>query len=150
MRKLNAKTWMIIGLIIVLLFGVWNAVWFILTNNRYDDFLKAVPKSKFGNHIIKKDGYVYNVKRPDYLSFTGNLGINNPEARETLIIWPLIDGSYEFGVRLQKDGIIYELSLDEQMQPVDQNDKQTNILIQELKPEITALYEKANSMWKLD
>lgn len=146
----KVKNFTILGLILVVLFGVWNIVWLIMTNNRYESFLEAVPKSKLGNHIIKIDGYSYNVKRPDYLSFTGNLGINNPEEGKSLIIWPLINGGYEYGIRIQKGKEAYEFYLNEQLEPIDKDNKQAAKLVQEFKPEIAALFEKANSMWDLE
>ncbi|MGF7049401.1 hypothetical protein J2T13_003912 [Paenibacillus sp. DS2015] len=151
MKRVKAKPIMITGIILIfLLFGVWNLVWLIMTNNRYNGFLEAVPKSKFGNHTIKKDRDVYNVSKPGYLSFTGNLGINNPEEGYALIIWPLIKGGYEYGFRVQKEGKVYEFYLNEQLKPMDEDNKQVAKLVQEFKPEIAELFEKANSMWELE
>ncbi|MNW45226.1 hypothetical protein D3C74_224850 [compost metagenome] len=149
MQSVKVKILIIVGLILVLLFGVWNIVWLIMTNNRYADFLEAVPKSKFGNHTMKKNGYSYNVKRPDYLSFTGNLGINDTDGGNSLIIWPLINGGYEYGIRIQTRGEAYELYLNEQLEPINKDNKQAAQLVQEFKPEIAALFEKANSVWDL-
>lgn len=147
MKKSKIKILLITGSIVILLFGIWNIVWLVMTNNRYDVFLDSIPKSKYGNHIIKKDNYVYNVSRPGYLSFTGNLGINDPEGGNALIIWPLIKGGYEYGIRITKEKKVYEIMLDDQMKPINKNDKTASELVEELKPEIIALFEKANSMW---
>lgn len=140
---------LIILSVLVLLFGLWNIVWFIMTNNRYEAFLSAVPESKHDNHVIEKNGYVYSVKRPGYLSFTGNLAIISSEYKETLIIWPLMDGSYEYGIRVQKDGQVHELTLDEQLRPIDPNDSRIASLVADLEPQINALYKKATDMWDL-
>lgn len=150
MQNKRIKLIILVGLIALLLFGLWNVTWLVMTNNRYSDFLKAVPKSEFGNHILKKDTYVYNVKRPDYLSFTGNLGINNPEKGTALIIWPKITGGYEYGIRIQAQGKAYEFYLNEQLEPINQSNQQTLKLVQKFKPEITLLLGLANEMWNLD
>ncbi|OAB40798.1 hypothetical protein [Paenibacillus glacialis] len=147
--KQRVRIFIIVGLILVLLFGAWNVAWLITTNNRYDGFLKAVPKSEFGIHVIKKDGYVYGVSRPGYLSFTGNLAINNSDEGNSLIIWPLIKGGYEYGIRIQQEGKVYEIFLNEHLKPAD-NDDTKNQIFQQLKPEIDMLFEKANLMWNLE
>lgn len=64
MRSLKSKIVITISVSLIVLFGIWNVVWYVVTNNRYHDFLTVVPKSQFGNHILKKDGHVYNVEQP--------------------------------------------------------------------------------------
>ncbi|SMF24073.1 hypothetical protein SAMN02744102_02161 [Paenibacillus barengoltzii] len=59
MRSLKSKIVIIISVSLIVLFGIWNVVWYVVTNNRYHDFLTVVPKSQFGNHILKKmDMYI--------------------------------------------------------------------------------------------
>ncbi|MGO4546775.1 hypothetical protein AB4Z29_18420 [Paenibacillus sp. 2TAB23] len=114
-----------------------------LTKNRYQDFIVAVPKNERRTYVIQEEGYAYSVKLPDYISFTGNLAITNSEKGELLIIWPLINGGYEYGMRFQKDGEAYEIYVDDNMQPVNKDDVQTVQLVQKYKSEIDELFERA-------
>ncbi|OBZ11506.1 hypothetical protein A7975_20685 [Bacillus sp. FJAT-26390] len=134
----------------LILFGVWNLAWLFITKNRYHDFTEAIPKTEGGSYITTKDGYIYNVKLPDYLHFTGNLGIANHDKGEALIIWPLINGGYEYGIRLQKDGVAHEIYVDENMNPIDKNDTDSVQLIEKYKAEANGLLARANEMWDLN
>ncbi|MWC27098.1 hypothetical protein [Paenibacillus sp. MMS18-CY102] len=150
MRKLIRNKFVIVLLVALLLFGAWNLVWLIMTKNRYHGFLEAVPKNERGTHVISDDeGYSYNVKTPDYLHFTGNLGVSNFEKGEALIIWPLINGGYEFGFRLQKDGKAFEIYVDEHMNPIDTSDENMVELVKKYKAEIDAMYARAEKVWDL-
>lgn len=147
MTKVSIKK---ILLIVILIFGVWNLSWFCITTIKYNKFVKVIPKNKWGLHFIEKeDGYLYNVKKPSYLSFTGNLGVSNKEKGEILIIWPLISGGYEYGFRLQKDGVAYEIYVDENMEPIDKNNSVATQNVKENKAELEKLFSKANKMWQL-
>ncbi|WP_054026401.1 hypothetical protein [Bacillus sp. FJAT-28004] len=64
--------------------------------------------------------------------------------------WPLIGGGYEYGIQLKKEDKVYQFYLNEQLEPMDKDNKQIAQLVQEFKPEIAALFEKANAMWDLE
>lgn len=151
MSKIRNNKVLVAAIIIILLFGAWNLTWYIQTQNRYAPFLEAIPENQSGTHSIRKaDDYVYNVKAPDYLSYTGNLGVSNLDKGEALIIWPLMSGDYTYGFRLTSKGQTYEIYVDKNMEPVDKNNEETNQLVQQFKPQLDALYEKALNTWDLE
>ncbi|WP_422659872.1 hypothetical protein ACK8P5_04925 [Paenibacillus sp. EC2-1] len=151
MRKKNLKVPLIILVsILLLLFAAWNIAWILLTNNRYEDFLKAVPKSKFGNHIIRKDDYVYGVNRPTYLSFTGNLSVNNSKEGKLLIIWPLMNGKYEYGIMIKKKDKVYQVHLNHDLTPIKKNSLIEQRIAEDLKLEVTELLKRAKLVWDLE
>lgn len=146
MNKINGKR---IIIFIILVFVVLNASWFLITTIKYNKFVKVLPKVKYGSYGTKKeDGYNYSVKKPGYLHYTGNLAVSNSEKGELLIIWPLISGGYNYGIRLQKDGIAYEIYVDENMKPIDKADTHSAQNIEEHKAGVEALLSRANKMWQ--
>jgi hypothetical protein len=134
-------------LIIVLLFAVWNVSWYVMTSTKYNKFLEVIPENEWKLPFVKKDGYVYNVKKPAYLSFSGNLGISNDNKPEALIIWPQISGGYVFGFRVEENGQAYEIYVNENMEVVDTKDTIGTSKVEEYKPVLTELFKKANEMW---
>lgn len=148
MRRINVKK--IFG-VIILGFVVLNLSWFSITTIKYKKYIKDIPKIKNSSYGIKKeDGYNYHVKKPDYLQYTGNLAVDNYEKGKLLIIWPLIFGGYEYGFRIQEEGGAYEIYVDENMNPIDKEDKIAIEKFQEHKTELEELFSKANEMWKLE
>jgi len=147
MTKVGAKK-MTIALIAVL--AAWNLLWFLITTVQYHTFIAVVPKDRSGLHYLKnEDGFSYYVKKPDYLSFSGNLGVLNEPMQEALIIWPRLFGGYQYGFRLQKDGKAYEIYVNEQMEPLDGSDPTAVQKIEEYQTELTGLFSRANALWNL-
>ena len=124
--------------VLVLIFAIWNITWFVFMNNTYEPLLDAVNSQE---HLVLEDscvydGYRYSVFPPSYLSFSGNLtisiyddeNIEDGETRSSLLIWPKINGEYEYGISLrvfdidsEKDGFSFEsysFILDEKMEPL--------------------------------
>lgn len=150
MSKIIKNKWLIILLAALLLFGIWNLVWYLSIQSRYNSFEKVLTLHESGSYyIVDEEGYTYSVNHPDYLRLTGNLGISNLKKGEALIIWPLATGGYEFGFRLQKDGSAFEIYVDENMNPVDKNDAKVVQLVNEHKDVLDKLYAKANKVWDL-
>ncbi|WP_066506473.1 hypothetical protein [Abyssisolibacter fermentans] len=132
---------------LISLFLIWNLIWVSVVNLRYNEFLKDIPKNKWGRYFKEKDGYIYSVKKPDYLRLTGNLAVNNNKKGEALIIWPLMFGGYKYGFRLQKDGLAHEIYVDEHMEPIN---KENKVLIEKYNVELKQLFDKAKQMWEFD
>lgn len=65
------------ALVLVLLFSIWNIVWFIMTNNRYEAFLSA------DGIRVQKDGQVHELTLDEQLR-----PIDIPTIRELLHWWP--------------------------------------------------------------
>lgn len=147
MIKINGKK---ILIFIILVFVVLNISWFSITSIKYNKFVKDLPKFGPGHSYgTLKDGYNYHVKKPNYLHYTGNLAVSNSETGELLIIWPLISGGYKYGIRVEQDGVGYEIYVDENMKPIDKDDTYSVQAIEENKASIEALLSKANEMWDL-
>ena len=100
-KKKSSKTTLIILLTVVFLFIVYNIVWGLVIQNKYGVYITGMDEiySLRTYAIADKDGYTYNVKIPDYLSYTGNLGVQPSSGGEcALLIWPGIGKETEFGV----------------------------------------------------
>jgi hypothetical protein len=145
-KKVNGKT---IIILILSIFAIWNLSWFLITTIKYQKYVEVIPKNEFGVHVKEKDDYLYNVKKPGYLHFTGNLGVSKTDSMDGLIIWPLLNGGYEYGIRFQNGDEIFEILVDENMKPIDKDDKVAAQQVEKNKEEIERLISKANKMWQL-
>lgn len=98
--KTHRKVAIISGVFILLLigFGVYNIIWYNYVTEYWEKYLEKVERStEFGEHevycITDKEGIDYLVKKPNYLSYVGNLSIAYPQDKSpvTLLIWPYQD-----------------------------------------------------------
>jgi hypothetical protein len=138
-------------IIVIVLFLILNAIWYIFTTQRYSPFTDAVPLNDMGIHYIEKEGYSYSVKKPDYLYYTGNLAVNHPDRESSLIIWPEVNGKYTLGFRLQENEEAFEIYLDEKLTPLEEYED-TDVASQKVKEhqkEINDLFSKADQMWNI-
>lgn len=151
MKKVNVTNVLIL---MASIFLILNLSWFLITTIKYHEFIEPIPKNKYGLHFIKKDGSMYSVKKPDYLHYTGNLAVDNTQKQTSLIIWPLINGGYKYGFRVQESEsqTAYEIYVDENLKPTDKDkDDPTSIQkVTEHKAELEDLFIKANKMWNLE
>ncbi|WP_062350432.1 hypothetical protein [Bacillus kwashiorkori] len=135
--------------VIVLLgiFATWNIIWLIYVNVKFEKYMEAVPKNDLGAHILEKDGYVFNVKKPEYLSFTGNLGVSKLNSLDGLIIWPLLFGGYEYGLRLQTEEGVLEITVDDNKELLQS--KMNKTTYDKYKEDIEKLFAIAEEVWDL-
>lgn len=144
--KWTTKIVLIAGSVFIL----WNIAWFFVINASYQKYTEPVPKLH-GVNIKEDDGYVYLVKKPEYLRLTGNLGISKKDSLDGLIIWPLLDGGYEYGIRLQKgNGEIYEILIDKSLNPINKADAVAMKVLEENKKQVHELASRANEMWNIE
>lgn len=138
-----------------------NIVWFIWVQSTYNNFINNMQKDEEFSIIVPSyymtddEGFDYNVKYPDYLGLTGNLGVSLPWVdydnpwTDSLIIWPSITGECTFGV------VLYEEDEDnnviEHQIYVDKNgnalDKQYDDIISRHGENINTLLNKAKNQW---
>lgn len=150
-KRFKNKIVSVIG-VILLLFGLYNLIWYIIVSDKYNDFIvdmeEIYPNRTYV--INNKDGYTYNVKIPDYLSFTGNLGVHPYEGGDCgLIIWPGIFEETTYGVFITSDdGRTHAVMLTEERMPLGDAPEQTKQLVEENKDKIDALFDRACEMWK--
>jgi len=71
------------------------------------------------------------------------------DSMEGLIIWPFLFGSYEYGFKVQKDGEVYEINLDEALNPIDQGDETAARLLEEYGDQLQTMLSKAKEVWNL-
>lgn len=165
--KIKKRIWLFISLVLVVVFILWNILWLLFLDSTYKPLIDAVNNYEFSiaedNCIY--DGYSYNVFKPSYLSFSGNLSmslycedeIENNETRCSLLIWPKLSGNYEYGVTLRvykKDNDkevfsfdIYAFLLDEKMNPIEKLDPLELEIYEKEKDVIKSMYMKAHYMW---
>ncbi len=146
MKKISVKKLLVIALS---MFIIYNLVWFLTTTIKYDKYTKAVPKNEYGLHYTVKDGYTYNIKKPFFFSFTGNLAVTKNGAGKSLIIWPKIFGGYTYGFHIRKDESDYQIYVDKNYNPINKDDEVTVQKVNECKTELEELFSKANEMWQL-
>lgn len=86
--------------VLLVLFAVYNAVWFAYREIRYSPFTENVPKT-YGVYLTSKDDISYSVSKPSYLSFTGNLALTDEKTTEGLIIWPEFLSGYKYAAVIE-------------------------------------------------
>ena len=131
------------------LFCMYNVFWFISVQYKYKDYLEAVPE-EMGVHVQfdERDNVTYNVKKPDYLSFTGNLGISDKEGL-SLIIWPsLLKSDFAYGVRIQNDTRTHEIYINEKLEAITDY-SEDRLIIEKYHNDIEKLFEKAEKKFKI-
>lgn len=149
MKKKGLKKGLKIGLAMLILFAVYNALWLGNLYFTYHPFTKAVPRHESGMYVYYDPGmnYSYNVKLPDYLSFTGNVGVSDNNG-SGLIVWPGFFGQKRrYGVLVYDGTQTYRIYVDENMKPVAP-DEELSKVYREHEDEILKLWEAAQSKWK--
>ncbi len=145
-RKLKTVLLVVVGL-----FVLYNLVWLFLVWNRYHGFTEGMRELySYQTYVIdEKDGYTYNVKIPDYLSFTGNLGIHAYEDADcALIIWPGIFKETTYGAFVPTpNGVSQGVMLTADGMPEEDAPEQIKQLVAENRESLDMLFEKAREQW---
>ena len=139
-----------IFVVILALFLVWNVSWLLITTIKYKGFVEKVPENEHGNYIHREEGYLYNVRKPEYLRFKGHLFVSAPNTKHVMI-WPLLTGGYEYGFTLpveEKNGS-HTFYFNEKMELL-QPENNEGIEIENYMDDIEDLLSKANEMWELE
>lgn len=148
----------------LLIFAIINIFWFI-NWYKYNDYKDAVGYDDIGDRYftVDSEGYRFAVFAPDYLRFTGNLTVGNNLWEEesenctcSLIIWPLFNGDYNFGINIyvpisSETGYTYEcysFLLNENGECLTENlSSDEERILNENYSLIQKTYEKAHDMW---
>lgn len=145
--KKNKKRGVYIILWLFLLFLLYNIFWLVWRTHKYSEYTQDFePLTKYMRYVHTDEDYTYNIKLPDYLSYTGNLCVATRDGKYALLIWPQKNGQYEYGVQLEIDKKIYSIMIDEQL---NTNDPQDQSLIVPYKQTIIDLFNKATDMWNI-
>lgn len=137
--------------ILFLLFAAYNVFWMTVVWSVYRDFLpgtkEVYPLRTYA--IDDLEGYTFNVKIPDYLSFTGNLGVQPKEGgRCALIIWPGIFRETRYGVFLPVgDGGFYGVYLTENGEALPDAPDRVRRLVEANRETIDELFARADALW---
>lgn len=137
--------------VFLLLFTVYNLFWMTVVGAVYRDFLpgtkEVYPLRTYA--IDDLDGYTFNVKIPDYLSFTGNLGVQPKEGGQcALIIWPGIFRKTRYGVFLPVGGGgFYGVYVTENGEALPDAPERIRRLVEENREAIDELFARADALW---
>ena len=145
------KSGLVVIKLILLLFVAYNIVWYLFSYckyNKYEEDFKEFADS--GKKIyVDDEEYQYSVKKPDYLSWVGNLAITDKNMENSVIIWlDSIGSGMTSGVM-----ILDENSEEIQIEMKDTRtalDKRNQKFVDSYNDEITKLYDKARDVWKLE
>ncbi len=168
----NKKHKFIIALIIAAaaIFAVYNVVWLVFAHAKYYNYQKAVgyDEELKRYYYRDQDDYVFSVRHPNYLSFSGNLSITPvitgedsaaaQDIRVHLTIWPSAFGDdYEFNVTIQlpdKDNAesetkynSYNFTLDGDQKPINSLSSEEQEVLESNRASIDLIYKKARDMW---
>lgn len=154
MKKIFKKKLIITVGVIIILFGTYNLIWYKIVFDKYNNYIVDM-KEIYANRtyaIDNKDGYTFNVKIPDYLSFTGNLGVQPYEGGGcSLIIWPGIFEETTYGVFITSDnGRNQSVMLTEERMPLSDAPEHIKQLVEENRDEINVLFDQAFDLWQVN
>ncbi|MEG0978802.1 MAG: hypothetical protein RSD17_03850 [Oscillospiraceae bacterium] len=131
-------------IILIVLFGIYNAIWSIIINDIYSpvqDFLDGKE------YITDEEYYSYSLSKPYYLQYTGNLAVTDKDGNYVLLIWPVVFGEDEYGVLINGDKETYSVYVDKFMKAKDPREQ---YIIDEHKAQVEKLFEKANKFWDIN
>lgn len=150
MIKKRSKITIFLG-IVLLSFVCYNLIWYCIIWGTYGDLVQGMDELyRHRTYVIdERNGYTYNVKIPDYLSYTGNLGIHpNKDSDCALIIWPGIFKETKYGVFLSDKGENYSIELTAQREAKPDAPKEIKSLVEKNKDKIDELFDRAQEQWK--
>lgn len=146
--KKQIKIMAIITLIILLIFGIINIVWYKVIHSEYAPYTIGLEEFKKNvSYVLEEDGFLYNVKLPDYLSFTGNLCVATNDGKYALLIWPnAFNNSAEYGIQIEnEDKEILSIMVDKNINAFEDHQEE---VINDNREIINELLEKAKGRWQ--
>lgn len=154
--------WKMPFIFLILFFFVYCAVWSDNVTSRYEPYCKALGKDVgVGRTAAEKDGYMYSVHKPPFLSFTGNLSIsenlvvkeNQPaETYVNLCIWLRGIRRYEIEVMLiefeagSSNGVATQFMVDRHGDLLDDTSENRR-LYEKNRKKIEKIYRLSYEMW---
>lgn len=145
------KKYKIIFTVGIALLVSYHLVWFSIYYLKYSPYTENIPKTENGKYVLQENDYYFSVKKPSYLTLTGNLAVMNEKENLSLIIWPLLTGGYEYGLQiLDDDGVQYSVMIDSDSNYLvddssgDLNETHMNKLIETKRAEIEEIMSEAN------
>lgn len=142
---------------LTLVFFAANAVWLAWSRGKYIAFTENLERNKEIETLMTpryigtdSEGFDYGVKYPDYLTLTGNLSVGMPADEENMytdaiIIWPKLDGTYEYGALLYDEEGSWQIEIDREGNVLN---AEYQDVIERHMENISVLLKKAEIMWK--
>lgn len=134
---------------ILVLFITLNIFWFFYTGNKYGELTQGMIEddARLSYHILESDQYVYNVKYPDYLSFTGNVAVGSPDNKAALIIWPGFFNQNKYGIQLIDDsGITNDIMVNKDMRALNPEYQE---ILNKQEQKVALVFDKAKNKWPI-
>lgn len=172
--KKGIKIVLCVLLALIVAFGAVSLAWYLTAYRAYDTYVEALSEqyetekvSAYGVYAVDEEGYSYYIKRPGFLSWTGNLSVSVPSRKlsngetllyvDSLIIWPAKDGC-EIGALLytyEKDdtGILstghqfYISNRGAYIPQNDDSDAEKRQILEERRTSVTIMLEKCFAIW---
>lgn len=145
------KSGLVVIKLILLLFVAYNIVWYLFSYSKYRKYEKDFKEfADSGKKIyVDDEEYQYSVKKPDYLSWVGNLAITDKNMENSVIIWlDSVGSGMTLGVILMDEN-----NAEMQIEMKDTKtalDKRNQKIVDSYNDEISKLYDKARDVWKLE
>lgn len=127
MSKNRKIVFSVIASVLLLIFGVWNILWFMYSQ-KYSKLQGNLEKSTVGGitrYSTKSDGYYCSMQPPSYLNFNGNICVNNKtverntEKEVSLFVWINLFSNTEYGVMIEDDDQhVYQIYTDKTGTPL--------------------------------
>lgn len=143
---------------VLFIFSLVNIAWYLIRAAKYDGYSIGMDEADLSTFVVPQytdtdaENFTYSVFYPGYLHFTGNLFVGFPPVDErnpytnSLLIWPLITGGYEYGVLLYGDDVQYQIYVDQNGNAIYEEDRP---MVSKYAQQISTLLEKANAKWIL-
>jgi len=118
--------------IFISMIALYTILWYgnsqlVFSKYEKEDF----QESPVGSGKIKKIGeYVLIVKKPDYGTFTGNLGITGQNSNVSIIIWPSLFKDTNYGLIIGDGEEVSHIEVDEKFSVLDKNNTVAQQLIE--------------------
>ncbi len=143
-------------LLLFVLFSLVSAIWMAFRTNVYEQYGRGMEQ--FAEDDRKRyvdedsEGYLYNLKLPDFLQTDCNACISNEEEGISLFIWPKISGRTEYGMQLSHPeggelNIELCMMIDEEGNALEEMGEKEKRKFESQKEEIQVLLEKAEKRW---
>ncbi len=169
------KIIIIISILLVSAVLVYHIIWYVNFKS-YDKYAQAnafihEDYYYYSSYINYENNRTYSVAAPSYPQFTGNLGITPILTNDlaigdnvfNIIIWPKPFGHFEVGIavstvtemryiesigswKVEFENNVY-IHLDENMQPLDDNDEESLQAYEDNIEQIKCGYQMAHDMW---
>lgn len=154
-KLLKSKAFRTIALFTLSFALLYNLVWLInyaSYSKLIDEKYSVLPTSSL-SRIYNADGISYSMKKPGYLSFTGNTASVSSDMRITILVWPsfMCKGVKEYGLALydEEEDTCYMMYVDENMKfdsrhstgLTQDGETKAKRLLEELQAEVLSQYD---------